>query len=43
MHGGKSTGRPLTHGRHTKAAIEKKREWRRILGELTRLLNELSD
>ena len=40
MHGGKSTGRPVIHGRYTQAAIERKRRWRRLLRELNDLMSK---
>jgi hypothetical protein len=38
MHGGKSTGRPIIHGRNTKEAKEQRREFREILKALRDLL-----
>lgn len=40
MHGGKATGRPITHGRYTKAAIEGRKGARLILQVLKALLRE---
>jgi hypothetical protein len=40
MHGGKSTGRPPIHGRYKKETIHKKREWRRVLRELRKMIDE---
>jgi hypothetical protein len=40
MHGGKSAGRPPNHGRYAKKAIQRKREWRRVLRELKKTINE---
>jgi hypothetical protein len=39
MHGGKSTGRPITHGRNTEAAKQQRRETREILRTLRALLD----
>lgn len=41
MHGGKSTGRPALHGRFSKGAMKRKREWKRLLGDLTRAIDRL--
>jgi hypothetical protein len=41
MHGGKSPGRPVIHGRYTKATIERRRRWRRQLRELNALLDKV--
>jgi hypothetical protein len=38
MHGGKSTGRPVIHGRYKKETIQKKREWRAVLRELRKMI-----
>jgi hypothetical protein len=38
LHGGKSTGRPIIHGRYTKAATESRRKVREILRALRELL-----
>jgi hypothetical protein len=40
MHGGKSTGRPPIHGRYKNVTIQKKREWRRVLRELSKMIEE---
>ncbi len=40
MHGGKSTGRPVTHGQRTKVAKAKRREAKEILDRLTQLTVE---
>lgn len=40
MHGGKSTGRPVIHGRYTKKAIEGRKGARLILQALKALLRE---
>jgi hypothetical protein len=39
MHGGKSAGKPQIHGRFTKAYVQKRREWRRVLRELRQTLH----
>lgn len=39
MHGGKSPGRPIIHGRNTKEAKEARREFRKML----KALRDLSD
>ena len=38
MHGGKSTGRPITHGRTTKKSMDGRREIKRILQILNKKL-----
>jgi hypothetical protein len=38
MHGGKSTGRPIIHGRTTKAAKQERREVRELLRALRDLI-----
>jgi ribosomal protein L19E len=43
MHGGKSTGRPLIHGRYTKVAIARKRKWNTALRELRELVREIKE
>jgi hypothetical protein len=40
MHGGKSTGRPVTHGQRTKAAKAHRREAKEILNRLIQLTDE---
>ena len=40
MHGGKSTGRPATHGQRTKAAKAKRQDAKEILDRLTQLTVE---
>jgi len=40
MHGGKSTGRPVTHGQRTKVAKAKRREAKEILAALGKLTCE---
>jgi hypothetical protein len=42
MHVGKSPGRPVLHGRYTKAALAKKRAWRRRLRELNDLIEAIA-
>jgi len=37
MHGGKSTGRPTTHGQRTKAAKANRREAKDVLAQLDKL------
>jgi hypothetical protein len=37
MHGGKSTGRPVTHGQRTKAAKANRREAKDVLAQLDKL------
>ena len=37
MHGGKSTGRPIIHGRDTKAAMQLRKEARAVLSALKAL------
>jgi hypothetical protein len=39
MHGGKSTGRPITHGRNTKAAKQQRKEFRALMKALRELLD----
>ena len=39
MHGGKSTGRPVIHGRSTKAAKEQRAEIRTLLKALRELID----
>jgi hypothetical protein len=41
MHGGKSTGRPIIHGRYTKKAMADRREFRELMRELAQLLREM--
>ena len=41
MHGGKSPGRPVIHGRYMRATIERRRRWRRLLRELDALIAKL--
>lgn len=40
MHGGKSTGRPVTHGQRTKAAKANRREAKKVLAALGKLACE---
>ena len=42
MHGGKSPGRPVIHGRYTQAALARKRDWRRRLRELNDLIDAIA-
>ena len=41
--GGKSTGRPVIHGRHTKAAIAERRRNRALIRALLALVRECGD
>jgi hypothetical protein len=41
MHGGKSTGRPIIHGRYTKAAKADRRETQAMIRELLSILGEI--
>lgn len=41
MHGGKSTGRPVTHGRNTKRAISERKEAFKTLQEMRSMLARL--
>ena len=43
MHGGKSTGRPVIHGRYTKAAIAQRRRDRALIRALLALVRECGD
>ena len=43
MHGGKSTGRPVIHGRYTKAAIAERRRDRALIKALLALVREFED
>lgn len=38
MHGGKSTGRTLVHGRYTKAALEQRTQWLAVERRLRALI-----
>ncbi len=38
MHGGKATGRPVIHGRFTKATVIEKAEWREVGRQLAALI-----
>jgi hypothetical protein len=40
LHGGKSTGRPIVHGRHTKRAIAERKYIRNMLRLLRALIAE---
>ncbi|MBU1664599.1 MAG: hypothetical protein KKG92_04265, partial [Gammaproteobacteria bacterium] len=40
MHGGKSTGRPVVHGRYTKVVLAQRAEWLSIEHELRGLIDE---
>lgn len=42
MHGGKSPGRPIIHGRYRKKVVAEQREWRQALKELKELCNALT-
>ena len=42
MHGGKSTGRPVTHGQRTKEAKANRRAAKEVLAQLGKLVGELS-
>lgn len=39
MHGGKSTGRPVTHGQRTKASVANRRKIKALLVELSELIS----
>lgn len=39
MHGGRSTGRPVIHGRFTKAALAERASWLAVERELRRLID----
>lgn len=41
MHGGKATGRPIIHGRYTKAATDQRRETRELIRGLHELLEAM--
>lgn len=41
MHGGKSTGRPIVHGRYTKKAIQSRRETRELLRQIRQLIDSV--
>ncbi len=41
MHGGKSTGRPIIHGRYTKAAMDQRRETRALIRQVRELLEAM--
>jgi len=43
MHGGKSTGRPVIHGRYTKVAIAQRRRDRALIRALLALVRECGD
>ena len=43
MHGGKSTGRPVIHGRYTKAAIAQRRRDRALIRVLLALVRQCGD
>ena len=43
MHGGKSTGRPVIHGRYTKAAIAERRHYRALIRALLALVRQCGD
>jgi hypothetical protein len=38
MHGGKSTGRPVTHGQRTKAAKANRQKVKEVMGQLSELI-----
>lgn len=40
MHGGKSTGRPVIHGRNTKEAKRRRREVREVIRDMQDLLGQ---
>ena len=42
MHGGKSTGRPQTHGMFTKPALQRKAEFRELKRRLTEVKKRLA-
>ena len=41
MHGGKATGRPITHGRNTKAAKQERAKVREMLRRLNTLIQSI--
>lgn len=43
MHGGKSTGRPVTTGHHTQDAIQDRRKVQALLGEIRELMQHLKE
>jgi hypothetical protein len=40
MHGGKSTGRPTTHGQRTKAAKANRQEAKEVLAQFSKLIGK---
>lgn len=43
MHGGKSPGRPMIHGRYSQAFKTQKSEWQRVMRGLKAFLDAVSD
>ena len=41
MHGGKSPGRPITHGYYTQAAVSERNGLRNLIGQINQLVKEL--
>lgn len=41
MHGGKSTGRPVIHGRYTTKAMQSRRETRELLRQIRQLIDSV--
>jgi len=41
MHGGTSTGRPIIHGRYTRAALNRRREWVAVIRDLNELIKQV--
>ena len=43
MHGGKSTGRPISHGYYTQEAIIQRQQLNELIGEINRLSEQLGE
>ena len=41
MHGGKSSGRPITHGYYTQAVVSERKGLRNLIGQINQLVKEL--
>ena len=41
MHGGKSSGRPITHGHYTQAAVSERKSLRALIKQINQLVKEL--
>jgi len=43
MHGGKSPGRPITHGYYTQAVVSERKGLSELIGQINQLVKELEE